>query len=185
MSAQRQRVLLIVDDLGVVWPARHALEAAGYEVRWYGDAKAALNALDTFAPEVVIVDVMLPGGGGWTVVDTIRALPQEERPKLLVISEAVGFEQTTRIDGMDVLFRSYPAAAHRLWLQMEAMTHESYVRGEDVDCSVLCKDGKILAHTIQTSLLPRRHPFGIDDGLDFIRDPQTLGQARPPLGSTK
>ena len=100
MSAQRQRVLLIVDDLGVVWPARHALEAAGYEVRWYGDAKAALNALDTFAPELVIVDVMLPGGGGWTVVDTIRALPQEERPKLLVISEAVGFEQTSRIEGL-------------------------------------------------------------------------------------
>ena len=100
MSAQRQRVLLIVDDLGVVWPARHALEAAGYEVRWYGDAKAALNALDTFAPELVIIDVMLPGGGGWTVVDTIRALPQGERPKLLVISEAVGFEQTSRIEGL-------------------------------------------------------------------------------------
>jgi DNA-binding response OmpR family regulator len=100
MSAQRQRVLLVVDDLGVVWPARHALEAAGYEVRWYGDAKIALNALDTFAPELVIVDVMLPGGGGWTVVDTIRALPQEERPKLLVISEAVGFEQTSRIEGL-------------------------------------------------------------------------------------
>ena len=100
MSVQRRRVLLIVDDLGVVWPARHALEAAGYEVRWYGDAKAALNALDTFAPELVIVDVMLPGGGGWTVVDTIRALPQEERPKLLVISEAVGFEQTSRIEGL-------------------------------------------------------------------------------------
>jgi DNA-binding response OmpR family regulator len=100
MSAQRQRVLLIIDDLGVVWPARHALEAAGYEVRWYGDAKAALNSLDTFAPELVIVDVMLPGGGGWTVVDTIRALPQEERPRLLVISEAVGLEQTSRIEGL-------------------------------------------------------------------------------------
>jgi len=100
MSAQRQRVLLIVDDLGVVWPARHALEAAGYEVRWYGDAKTALNALDAFAPELVIVDVMLPGGGGWTVVDTIRALPQEERPRLLAISEAVGLEQTSRIEGL-------------------------------------------------------------------------------------
>ncbi|TMK78567.1 MAG: response regulator [Actinobacteria bacterium] len=100
MSAQRQRVLLIVDDLGVVWPARHALEAACYEVRWYGDGKTALNALDAFAPELVIVDVMLPGGGGWTVVDTIRALPQAERPRLLVISEAVGLEQTSRIEGL-------------------------------------------------------------------------------------
>src|SRR5262249_31057171 len=81
MSAERQRVLLIIDDIGVVWPARHSLEGAGYEVRWYGDAKAALNALDTFAPKLVIVDVMLPGGGGWTVVDTIRALPEGERPR--------------------------------------------------------------------------------------------------------
>ena len=100
MSTERQRVLLIIDDLGVVWPARHSLEAAGYEVRWYGDGKAALTALDTFAPEVVIVDVMLPGGGGWAVVDTVRALPQAERPMLLVISEAVGFEQTSRIEGL-------------------------------------------------------------------------------------
>jgi predicted ATP-grasp superfamily ATP-dependent carboligase len=51
---------------------------------------------------------------------------------------------------------------------------QSYVHGEDVDCSVLCREGKILAHTIQTSLLPRRDPFGIDDGLEFIRDPQAL-----------
>ena len=98
--AERPRVLLIVDDLGVVWPARHGLEAAGYEVRWYGDGKAALTALDSFAPDLVIVDVMLPSGEGWTVVDTIRALPQEERPRLLVISEAVGFEQTSRIEGL-------------------------------------------------------------------------------------
>lgn len=100
MSTERPRVLLIIDDIGVVWPARHALEAAGFEVRWYGDAKAALNALDGFAPDLVVVDVMLPGGGGWTVVDTIRAFPQEERPKLFVISEAVGFEQTSRIEGL-------------------------------------------------------------------------------------
>lgn len=100
MSMQGQRVLLIVDDLGVVWPARHALEAAGYEVRWYGDAKAALTALDSFAPELVVVDVMLPGGGGWAVVDTIRAMALEDRPRLLVISEAVGFEQTSRIEGL-------------------------------------------------------------------------------------
>jgi len=60
------------------------------------------------------------------------------------------------------------------WRAEQPAFVQSYVPGEDVDCSVLCRDGKILAHTIQTSLLPRRHPFGADDALEFIRDPQTL-----------
>jgi hypothetical protein len=50
---------------------------------------------------------------------------------------------------------------------------QSYAHGHDVDCSVFCKNGIILAHTIQVSALPRRHPFGIDDGLEFVDDPQT------------
>jgi D-aspartate ligase len=44
---------------------------------------------------------------------------------------------------------------------------QSYVRGRDVDCSTLCRDGKILAHTMQTNLFPRRDPFGPDDTLRF------------------
>jgi predicted ATP-grasp superfamily ATP-dependent carboligase len=51
---------------------------------------------------------------------------------------------------------------------------QSCVHGHDVDCSVLCKDGKILAYTIQVSLLPRRNRFGIDDALEFVSDNETL-----------
>jgi predicted ATP-grasp superfamily ATP-dependent carboligase len=51
---------------------------------------------------------------------------------------------------------------------------QSFVPGDDVDCSVLCRDGKILAHTIQKSFLPRRDPFGSDEAIEFIHDPQAL-----------
>jgi predicted ATP-grasp superfamily ATP-dependent carboligase len=51
---------------------------------------------------------------------------------------------------------------------------QSYIPGHDVDCSVLCQSGKIMAHTIQISFLPRRSQFGSDEAIEFIRDPQTL-----------
>jgi predicted ATP-grasp superfamily ATP-dependent carboligase len=51
---------------------------------------------------------------------------------------------------------------------------QHYIQGQDVDCSVFCDKGKILAHTIQVGALSRRHPFGSDEGLEFVCDPQTL-----------
>lgn len=60
------------------------------------------------------------------------------------------------------------------WSRERPALVQSYVQGRDVGCSVLCKDGKILAHTIQTSHLPRPDPFGNDEAVEFINDPQTL-----------
>ena len=58
MSVQRQRLLLIVDDLGVVWPARHALEAAGggnvLSKAGEPSARVAWHEVGASLPEVVV-----------------------------------------------------------------------------------------------------------------------------------
>jgi D-aspartate ligase len=53
-------------------------------------------------------------------------------------------------------------------LASESYILQSYVPGRDVDCSVLCRDGRILAHTLQMSARPRRNPFAADDALAFV-----------------
>lgn len=47
---------------------------------------------------------------------------------------------------------------------------QSYVEGYDVDCSVLCVDGRIVAHTIQRGFLPGYHRFGAPAGIEFVHD---------------
>jgi len=54
---------------------------------------------------------------------------------------------------------------------------QSLLPGRDVDCSVLCRDGKILAHTIQTSYLPRRNPYAVDTAIRFLPHPALLATA--------
>jgi len=44
---------------------------------------------------------------------------------------------------------------------------QSYIPGRDVDCSVLCRDGEILAYTIQVSAKSRKNPFAVDKSIRF------------------
>lgn len=47
---------------------------------------------------------------------------------------------------------------------------QEYVEGYDIDCSVLCKDGKILAYTIQKGNMMGAHQFSPQFGLEFLYD---------------
>lgn len=51
---------------------------------------------------------------------------------------------------------------------------QSYVPGFDVDCSVLCRDGEIVAHTIQKGFIPRSSQFAPAAGIEFINDGEIL-----------
>jgi len=49
-----------------------------------------MQALDTFAPDVLILDVMLPFVDGWSVLESIQGMPEERRPKVILVSAAAG-----------------------------------------------------------------------------------------------
>ncbi len=51
---------------------------------------------------------------------------------------------------------------------------QNFVRGYNVDCSVLCDDGRILAHTIQRGFVGGSQSFAASAGLDFIRHDQVF-----------
>ncbi|MCP5097710.1 MAG: ATP-grasp domain-containing protein [Chloroflexi bacterium] len=49
---------------------------------------------------------------------------------------------------------------------------QDFVDGYDIDCNVLCQDGKILAHTIQKGFIFRARRFAPPAGIQFVRDEQ-------------
>jgi glutathione synthase/RimK-type ligase-like ATP-grasp enzyme len=51
---------------------------------------------------------------------------------------------------------------------------QSYIRGFDIDCSVLCQNGKILAYTIQKAFLPPLKPFAPPSGIEFLHNEKVL-----------
>jgi len=66
------RVLLVEDEPGLVMTLTDRLAAEGYDVDSATDARTALESASTGAFDVILLDVMLPGGNGFDVCRTLR-----------------------------------------------------------------------------------------------------------------
>jgi PAS domain S-box-containing protein len=67
------RVLIVEDNAGTAESLRMLLEVFGFEVRAVGDGPAALAAVRAQAPDVMLVDIGLPGMDGYELARRIRA----------------------------------------------------------------------------------------------------------------
>jgi CheY-like chemotaxis protein len=67
------RILAVDDDPTILRLLQVNLEMEGHEVLTAGDGHEALAQLRAEAPEVVLLDVMMPGLDGWQVCEHIRA----------------------------------------------------------------------------------------------------------------
>lgn len=66
-----QKVLLVDDDKGFLLAAGRLLEAAGYEVLPAPSAAEARRQLDAQRPDLILLDVIMPGKDGFTFADEL------------------------------------------------------------------------------------------------------------------
>jgi two-component system response regulator ResD len=90
------RVLLIEDDLKVVEVLRLYLQAEGFEVDAAASGEDGLRSFERREPDIVVLDIRLPGIDGWAVAKGIRK--QRATPLILLTSRTseadrvLGFE---------------------------------------------------------------------------------------------
>lgn len=68
-----QSVLVVEDDKKISMALSLRLKSMGYTVDSASDAVYAMNAAMRCKPEVVLLDINLPGGDGFVVADRLRA----------------------------------------------------------------------------------------------------------------
>jgi DNA-binding response OmpR family regulator len=83
------RILLVEDNEELAAGIRHNLELEGYQVAWAGDGDSGLEAARRDPPDLLILDVMMPGLDGFQV---LRALRQEGFDKPVLFLTARGEE---------------------------------------------------------------------------------------------
>jgi two-component system, OmpR family, response regulator MtrA len=78
-------VLIVEDDPAIAEMYRLQLEVDGYRVRVVGTADDALAAIDRCAPDLVLLDVLLPGRDGFAVLEQLRGV-SEAAPPVVILS---------------------------------------------------------------------------------------------------
>ncbi|WP_308250747.1 response regulator transcription factor [Nonomuraea rhizosphaerae] len=114
------RVLVVDDEPAVLGSVRDVLELDGYDVRTAADGRAALAAVARLSPDVVVLDVVIPGLDGLGVCRRLRA-DGDWRPVLVLTGrDAVG----DRVDGLDAGADDYlvkPFAPAELLARLRAL----------------------------------------------------------------
>lgn len=85
MTATDPHKILVVDDEpSLVQLCEIILSQAGYQVQGANSGRQALEMIDTDMPDLILLDVMMPGMTGIEVCHKIRSAHQSERPYILM-----------------------------------------------------------------------------------------------------
>ena len=69
------KILIVDDDTNICELLRLYIEKEGFEASIANDGEAALKMFDTVNPDLILLDIMLPGLDGWQVCREIRKNP--------------------------------------------------------------------------------------------------------------
>ena len=81
-----KRVLLVEDEANIVVSLTFLLERAGFEVESEMNGRSALARVLETPPDVMVLDVMLPGLDGFEVLRQLRADPRGEKLPVLMLT---------------------------------------------------------------------------------------------------
>ena len=71
-----QRILIVEDDPAIADFVQTALRRDGFETEWVKRGERVLERVDSVSPDLVLLDLMLPGMDGLDVCKTLRLRPQ-------------------------------------------------------------------------------------------------------------
>src|SRR2546430_6994888 len=97
MPEKKTTILIVDDDLQLLQLVALNLELEGYDVLLAGDGKHALAQIETHAPDLVLLDVMMPRMNGFAVCHRVR----EFSTVPIIIITAQGRSQD-RVRGLDL-----------------------------------------------------------------------------------
>jgi DNA-binding response OmpR family regulator len=81
-----KRVLIADDEENIVTALEFLLQRRGYETRIAKNGDDALAEIERFAPDLVLLDVMMPRKSGYEVCQRMRGRPEWGHIKVIMLS---------------------------------------------------------------------------------------------------
>jgi DNA-binding response OmpR family regulator len=139
------RVLVVDDDPTVAEVVGDYLRHAGMEPRHAADGYTALRLAGTWRPDLVVLDVMLPGIDGLEVCRRLRDVRGEQALLPVIMLTALG-EESDRVLGLETGADDYvtkPFSPRELALRVQAVLRRGAASGAGTAASPPLRSGRI------------------------------------------
>ena len=95
MSATK--VAIIEDDPSIVQMYKLKFTTEGFDVQTAGDGESGLTLIDSFKPDVVLLDLMMPNMNGLDMLSKLRSSAEGAKMKVIVLTNMGDTETATRV----------------------------------------------------------------------------------------
>ena len=156
----------VEDDASIRDIELYALTSTGFEARGFDDGASFWEALQTETPELVLLDVMLPGEDGVSLLKKMKAVPAlRDIPVIMATAKGAEYD---KIRGLDLGADYYPEAGNERY-KTEVLLVDADGLGEDDDAPDKTE--------LEARLAAKRIRALLDEGFP-VTDKQT-GKLRP------
>ena len=193
-----QHILLVDDEKKLTVPLQTAFQRAGYQVSVANDGHTGLSMAIVSDPDVVILDVMMPGLDGWQVCQAIRKNSVVPIIMLTALDDSVDRIRGLELGADDYLVKPFgfeelqahvKAMLRRVQLDRDVDTRQIIEAGElelDIEARYLKKNGQrielrqkefeiiTLLMTHIGKVVTREQLFDEVWGTDWLGDTRTL-----------
>ncbi len=154
----QKNILVVEDNLETRELLSYNLKNAGYAVRLAGDGVKALELATRVRPDLILLDVMLPGG--LDGLEICRRLKQDERTRAVpvIMLTALG-DEVDRIVGLELGAEDYmakPFSPRELLLRIKAVLRRAGTSAQE-PADGFCEGGLAIdfaAHSVHVDGLP-------------------------------
>ena len=110
-----KRILIVDDDAFIRRPLEFILREEGYQPATAGDATEGLRAIESCLPDLIFLDVMMPGKDGLTVCAELRRDPRTSGiPIVLLSARGQAHDRDTGLALGATDFMTKPYSPHEL-----------------------------------------------------------------------
>jgi two-component system, OmpR family, alkaline phosphatase synthesis response regulator PhoP len=127
----KEKILVVDDERNIVELLKYNLEKEGYEVLTAYDGFEAVNCAKHDRPDLIILDIMLPGQGGLEVCRILR-----KETKIPIIMATAKGEEIDKILGLELGADDYvtkPFSPRELVTRVKAVLRRTSTKAEEKD----------------------------------------------------
>lgn len=81
-----QKILIVDDEPNITVSLKFLMEQNNYEVRTVHNGKDAVNMVQSFGPDLILLDIMMPYKDGFEVCQMLKDHPKWNHIKIIILS---------------------------------------------------------------------------------------------------
>ena len=163
-TTQKPTVLIVDDDVTLREIMRLALENSGFAVEEREDGNGAIEAFEKIRPDLMLLDVMMPGMDGYQVCQAIRQHPKGRHFPIVMVTgldDTVSIDQAYEAGATD--FITKPINVDILGYRVRYILRSSRAEAEAAEAHALLEDAV-------ESMPAEIRLFDADDGLVMVNN---------------